>query len=62
MQLMQRYKIWRSNRRAVRKKKGRMTVQILSNKSMPTPGVIQEMKWLEVELAKKAIGKGIMEQ
>ncbi len=29
---------------------------------MPTPGVIQEMKWLEVELAKKAIGKAIMEQ
>ncbi len=28
----------------------------------PTPGVIQEMKWLEVELAKKAIGKAIMEQ
>ncbi len=32
-------------------------IQILSNKSRHAPSVIQEMKWLEMELTKRTIGK-----
>ncbi len=39
------------------KEKNDYKVQILSNNSIHAPSVIQEMKWLKMELTKRTIGK-----